>query len=415
MINQKRFHIFLIRIEMRKMRMYRGIFIADIHIGAMKYDDTYDGCMYLKDLLKSYTKEGPLDFIIIGGDFFDKQLYANDPFINLAQKLMIYILSCARIVRIVNGTSSHDSDQYGLFDTFIEDMPFLTGDLRYNLKVINTVTEEELLPGLNVLYIPEEYIFDKREYYEPYLSKKNHYDYIFGHGMIYEALSFKVKESPKVDHIRRKAPVFNSEELSYACKGKVYFGHEHHHAEILDKVFYVGSFFRWKFGEEEDKGFFFLTCNPEEGKYNQIFVVNEKSLKYVTITYGYKDSVFQSSEEMEKEAKEILKKKLKYGINYLKVIFNIPVGYENPEGLIHFWKERFKGQPNIKLEFSNGYVADKKKMQKEDVRELTDEHRILLDENIPKNEKVSYFLKIRKGVEMSPERVTELLGSEEEK
>ena len=56
-----------------------------------------------------------------------------------------------------------------------------------------------------------------------------------------------------------------------------------------------------------------------------------------------------------------------------------------------------------------------KKMQKEDVRELTDEHRILLDENIPKNEKVSYFLKVRKGVEMSPERVTELLGSEEEK
>ena len=37
---------------------YRGLFLADIHIGAMNYEDTYDGIMYLKSLLQDLTKDG---------------------------------------------------------------------------------------------------------------------------------------------------------------------------------------------------------------------------------------------------------------------------------------------------------------------------------------------------------------------
>ena len=55
--------------------LYRGLFIADLHIGAMDYETTYDGLMYLRDVLAEYTKDELLDFIIIGGDYFDKQLY----------------------------------------------------------------------------------------------------------------------------------------------------------------------------------------------------------------------------------------------------------------------------------------------------------------------------------------------------
>ena len=49
---------------------YRGLFIADIHIGALSYTDTYDGIMYIKDQLKEITKEvfdGNIHYIT--GDF----------------------------------------------------------------------------------------------------------------------------------------------------------------------------------------------------------------------------------------------------------------------------------------------------------------------------------------------------------
>ena len=91
---------------------YRGLFLADIHIGAMNYEDTYDGIMYLKSLLQDLTKDGRLDFIVIGGDFFHKQLYANDLYIKYAQKLMLFFLASAKKIRVVYGTSSHDSKQY---------------------------------------------------------------------------------------------------------------------------------------------------------------------------------------------------------------------------------------------------------------------------------------------------------------
>ena len=131
-----------------------------------------------------------------------------------------------------------------------------------------------------------------------------------------------------------------------------------------DNVSYVGSFSRWIFGEEEDKGFYQLSCDPEKEEYKKTFVINEKALKYVTYTFGYNDSVFSSTEEMEKTAQKTLNNRIKYQIDRMRVIFNIPVGYENPEALIKFFTNRFKDEKYIKVEFSNGYVEQKKNTDK---------------------------------------------------
>ena len=50
-----------------------------------------------------------------------------------------------------------------------------------DIKVIDTAMEEELFPGVNVLYLPEEYIDNKRKFYKRFLDGSKHYDYIFGH------------------------------------------------------------------------------------------------------------------------------------------------------------------------------------------------------------------------------------------
>lgn len=393
--------------------MYRGLFLADIHIGALSYEQTYKECDYLRKLLRMYREDSLLDFIILGGDFFDKQLYGNDPYISIALKLMMNILISAKKVRIVYGTSSHDSDQYQIFDTLVSEAPEMLGTKEFDFKIINTVEEEELFPNLKVLYIPEEYIFDQKTYYDPYFSKENEYDYVFGHGMIYEAFEGRVKEPEKGVSNRRKAPSFRTGDLAKICKGIVYFGHYHIHTEMNeDKVKYVGSFSRWKFGEEEDKGFFQLFCNLEERIYKDNFVINEKALKYITIAYSYKDSVFKSVEDMHSCVKEILKRIEKVKIDYLKVLFNIPVGYENPEGLIKFFKEAFEKYPFIKLEFSNGYVEHERTRKKTSLKDIPEEFRIILDKNVPEEDKVQLFLKLRREVEMPLETIRKYLKLE---
>ena len=389
----------------------RGLFIADIHIGAMNYTDTYDGIMYIKALLQDLTKEERLDFIIIGGDFFDKQLYANDLYIKYAQKLMLYFLISAKKIRVVYGTSSHDSDQYGLFDTMTKDFPEIFDDITYDFKVIQEVSDEWLFDDMHVLYVPEEYVFDKDEHYKEFFDTEKRYDYIFGHGVLKEAFPY-IKET-KNDHTRRKAPYFNSDELLDLCKGEVIFGHYHVHTEFCDGlVSYSGSIFRWIYGEEEDKGCFYLEFDPENKKdpYHKDFLINDKALTYISFIYGYKDKVYNSSEDMENTAQDILKKMKKNKYDHLRVIFNIPVGYENPEAFMKFFKERFKDNKNIKLVFSNGYVENERELRNVEFSELSEDSKILLDKNIPKEEKISYFLKIRKGIEMPTEKIKKYLG-----
>lgn len=399
-----------IMIEERETSMYKGLVLADVHIGALSYEQTCKECNYLKTLLKAYSNDGKnaLDFIIVAGDFFDKQLYGNDPYISLALKLMLRIIMSAKKVRVVYGTSSHDSDQYKLFDALIEEA-YKMGGITNNFKVISTVEEEELFPDLHVLYIPEEYVFDADSYYAEYFREDRKYDYVFGHGMIYEAFGGRIKEPEKRSSSRRKAPIFRSGDLSRICKGNVYFGHYHVHTE-MDNVKYVGSFSRWIFGEEENKGFYEIYCDLEKGEYWDKFILNDEALRYVTFAYSYKDSVFDSTEEMNTYVQNIIKQKERKAIDYLRVIFNIPVGYENPEALINFFKEVFKDQPSISVEFKNGYIEQKKEIRKKAIEELPSEYRVILDKNIPEEDKINAFLKFTKNVEIAPEKIRKYLN-----
>lgn len=395
--------------------MYKGLCFADIHIGAMDYEQTEKECKHLQNILEMYTKEEPLDFIIIAGDFFDKQLYTNDKYIHLALDLMTYFIISARVVRLIDGTNSHDSNQCAIFDTLAKNILKTATENNFNARVINTVSEEELLPRMKVLYIPEEYIFNKDEYYRPYLAEKDKYDYIFGHGLIYEAFKGRIKKEKTENLKRRKAPIFSAAELSYACKGDVIFGHYHVHTEMDGNVSYVGSFSRWIFGEEEDKGFYQIFCDPDSLSYTKEFIINKDAKKYITVIYGYKDSVFSSAEDMEKMAMEVEQKRKRLKIDELRLIFNIPVGYENPEALLQFITNRFKEDSHIKLVFNNGYVEHKKIVARENVSEMSEEYKVFLDQNVPEEDKLSLFLKIKRGIDMSPEIIKKLLfgGGEE--
>lgn len=387
---------------------YRGIFIADIHIGALPIDQTQVEIEYLRSLLRAYSKKELLDFIIVGGDFFDKQFYSSDLYVGLAQKLMIWLMSSAKIVRCVYGTSSHDSEQYRLFKAMMEEIPDMAGITPFNFKVIHTVSEEELLPGMNVLYIPEEYIYNKNDYYREFFTKKDSYDYIFGHGIVKEVFSRHLPEK-KEDTKRLQAPVFNAGELLGPCKknGEVIFGHYHVHSES-DNTAYVGSWSRWMQGEEPDKGLFYLEF--EDGEHTKEFIVNTTALVYVTISYGYNDQIYEwDSDEWPDEIIVFKKAKLKKNIHKLRVIFNIPVGYDKSEAFIRFFRDALNEYPWINVEFCHGYVEKKTTAAKEKISSLPDEYKLFIDKNVPEEEKLAVLIKMKRGVELDSEVIKKYL------
>ena len=235
----------------------KGLVLADLHIGAYSSTQTRKEFLFLKD----FMKDKYYSFIIIAGDYFDKKLYSNEEYVVIANELFLFLLSRCDKLRMVAGTKSHDNEQYKIFSQYENRSIAELLDKEIDFRVINTFEEEELFDELKVLYLPEEYIYDKKEYYKDILNKENEYDYVFGHGVIQEAMTNAVRATKKDSSKRKKAPVFNTMELSRICKGQVYFGHYHINTNINNKVFYVGSYSRYKFGEEEAKGFYEISTD----------------------------------------------------------------------------------------------------------------------------------------------------------
>ena len=262
---------------------YNGVIISDIHFGAT---DPSELKKELSDVFLKYLSEmKKIDFIIIDGDYFDHKLYLNDKVSDYAISFMNTLVKISQIhscpIRIVYGTESHEVNQYTVFNDY-ENNPEI------DFKIIRTVSDEELLQNMNVLYLPEEYVLSKKEHYGKYLNGNKKYDYIFGHGVIQEVMTEACRNSNnEKKNERKKVPTFKSNELENICDGRVYFGHYHINTNMNDKVFYVGSYSRWIHGESEPKGFYHVKFDPDKKQYTQTFIENYLAKKYVTYTYGY--------------------------------------------------------------------------------------------------------------------------------
>ena len=266
----------------------RVLLLADIHIGAIKdIDYIYHNTI---DIIDRELKLHKTDLLVILGDYFDRALRVDESYTGLAINLMIHIVEICMLtktkIRIVYGTHSHDMNQYQLFNEYLVS--------KYvDFKVIKNV-EEEIIGNKHILYVPEEYIFNKEEYYKDTLfNKDKHYDYIFGHGNISDILPFDLNIY-KRNQNEKHAPLFTINDLKDKCKLCI-FGHYHLYKEV-DNVIYVGSLYRWKFGEEENKGYGII----ENDKFQ--FIENDKAYIYKTYEFDENSLVY--------EDKNLLLKKL---------------------------------------------------------------------------------------------------------
>lgn len=376
---------------------YDGILISDIHFDAieadrLKYELENSFLKYIYSLKK-------IDYICILGDYFDHRMYLNNSSISYCIEFMRKIVEiCKKFnapLRIVYGTESHECNQYKIFNSMFADEENL------NWKIIYQPEEEELLPGMNVLYLPEERVYSKKQYYKDFLSNEQKYDYVFGHGVINGlvpsnmTMNFK-DEDDSDNHTKKVAPIFTGKELSYICKGQVYFGHYHIKSNDKDKLFYVGSFTRWIHGEDEPKGFYHVSCDLSKEKYKQIFIENSYARKYLTLRYGYNHPVMSSNEELLKELDKCEKLIESHDVDFLRFEFNIPETHPNPQFIIEILNSRYRYNDAVKTNVVNGFTEKRKSANKELLKNTLDEYGMIFDKSLSIEDKLYYYIKKKK-------------------
>ncbi len=235
--------------------------IADIHIGKKSAD------RLRKELEEGFLKyiedeKDNLDLVTIAGDYFDRIIRFNEPAGVLALDTLDRIIETAKnghfLVRIIQGTKSHDNNQLDVFNSYEETYPDI-------LKIITKVTKETInLKGheLKVLYLPEEYPTDPDSYYQDYFS--DHYDLIYGHGMT-DIVGFSFSDwKDEGENISFGTPVHNTDKLLDLSSGPVMFGHIHNKKSYKDKFYYTGSYSRYAFDSQEPKGWLVTEINPDD-------------------------------------------------------------------------------------------------------------------------------------------------------
>ena len=379
---------------------YKGLVISDIHVGAMNLAKLHEE--YRELFIKKINDMKSIDFVVVCGDFFDKKFFLNDKESVVAYTMLNeLVLACKKReipLRFVYGTESHECDQYNIL-TLLK--------MYDNVRVIKYAESEELLPGLKVLYLPEEHLLNKVDYYLN-LFLKNEYDYVFGHGIVKDymteaAISLENRRSENSK--RKEVPVFTYSELNTICKGQIFFGHYHINKELNNKLFSIGSFSRYKFGEEERKGFYELECDLDKNKYKAKFIENTMADSYRTIIYGYDNDIFKDSSVMTDTLQGIDSLIEKDLHNHVRFVFNIPEDADNPEAAMNYIKERYKFNENIKTEIVHGYVEKKKEKQKEKIKQDNEKYAFIEDKSIPIEEKSSRFIEIEYSKVIVPEYV----------
>lgn len=373
----------------------------DWHYGALDADRLYEESSVFRNEIDELEQ---LDVIIIPGDLFDYKLSANSAHMKAALKFIMDITKIAEKknakIRILQGTESHDNDQLALF-TIIQDS-MNTIDFRF----IRTVEKEQIFHDLKFLYIPEEYIESKEEYYAEYFEDE--YDFIFGHGLVDKAAFIaSVQES---ETTRPNAPIFKVQELDDITRGAIYFGHIHS-ALKFGKFRYVGSQTRWSHGEEEPKGFIITTYDTETYEIEERFVENLLARRFDTIKI-YEDSpIFKERPHL--LVADLQKFADDHIVDYLRLEIYVPDDYPDPTLLGSLLNEAFSRSKKFKLKI----VSTNKAKQIEKVRERVDElkktYAFVFDRTLKPVEKLAEYIKLKYGRNISLDKIKYYLDIED--
>ena len=356
----------------------RILLLADLHIGTIK-DINYHYANITNIIDKEITLTG-CDMVVILGDYFDRLFKVNEEFVSLAINVMSFLVrTCIKTrtkIRIVYGTESHEMDQYRLFNHFLSSKTV-------DMKLFTTCTEE-IVNGKKILYVPEEYMQNKYDFYKDTIYGEKNYDYVFGHGVIAEGMPAQVSRARETDAINteNKVPHFNTTELSKSGK-LVVFGHQHKPWDC-ENVHYLGSLNRWCFGEEDDKRYGII----EDDKLT--FVTNEDAFIYKTYEFASDNPIYESADNIMNEVKRIKdeNREIFDGTKFgkIRLLFHVP---ENVDPTFHDnLKSLLFNDKNITTLLKETYTET----VTEESAEVEQEMDFIIDNTIQPDDKIYNFI-----------------------
>lgn len=350
------------------------VHIADIHFGnkSTKIEDHFN--ILMEQFIKPISTIH-FDLLSINGDLFDHKVMANSDVVMYAIK---FIGTCVQLCRthnatlvLLEGTSEHDADQLKLFYHYLEDPSI-------DIRIVETA-RFEIIKGHRFLYMPEEYSMGG-EYYDKLLSQSGWYDSACIHGTI----AGTVRGANERNHESIRA-VFDLSDFKY-CRGPIICGHVHK-PQVIEGgyIYYSGCPIRYKYGEEEPKGFLICLHNYKTREFYVHFQEIE-SFRYDTINID-----------------DILSNDPKDIINYIQGlkasgIDNIRIQFSHDTASTEVIRSYFKSIPYVKVD--DTFI--KKQVELEANIDLFDDDEysgleFVLDETLDKKEILCRYANFLKG------------------
>jgi len=367
-------------------RALNALHIADIHFGKKNDQKLYNDLKnnFLDNIPEIIKEYGHLDLIVIEGDLFDRVIKMTEISSNYVLKFITELCELSAkynfYVRLIQGTKSHDNNQLNNFNHLEVKYPLFK-----MFKTVNTEILEFEDYDYQILYLPEEYPENYSKYYKPYFTHEDNYDMILGHGMI-DFVAFTGNEEDK-KKIKRNESVHSVDNLLRFCNYFCIFGHIHDFKNYkdLDKVFYVGSFERFSFLDQEDKGYLLTRIDPETDETEAIFYENENASTYNVLNLS--EYEFENTEDKLAFIEEEKKK-----CDYLKVIIDKD---ENNKDLL-------KGvlSSDIKIESHN-------KLPEEVVDERFN---FLIKKELPLDKSIAKYIELTAGEKVTTTSINKLLS-----
>ena len=380
--------------------IYRIAFEADKHWGAMRPEDQYKSSFILKQFLAQF----PIDLYVNLGDFFDTKLLLNSKASiyavrDFTEKLEI-CASRGIPVRAIRGTSSHDYDQWNIFDKQMNAEGL-------NFRYFSTCFVEETLPGLRIWYAPEENM-NFSEYVNLYgdLLMDRTINMAALHGNFDRVVpSIKVKAAESDKHSTDL--IFKYDILADIIHGPMVAGHWHD-GDQHEHLAYVGSYDRWSFGEDEPKGFAIYEYNTETEEYRMVKVPNILAGNYKT--YEVFTSLYFGIKEY-KLLVEAVRATLEGNTRVqVRILIKIDQLYDDTEQQIENLKFRFANEKRVKFTIINQIRTESKKREREVVKQLDSVYKYVRDKKMKEAEKIHRFIMQMNGNDRPVEKIQELIG-----
>ena len=357
-----------------------SVHLSDVHFGA--FDPKIQYNILEEQFLSKIYSMMFLDIISIDGDLFDKKFMGNSEPVLYANKFVDDLVQIARqkgcTIICLKGTPSHDDNMLQLYYHYMEDP---TVDFR----VIESIQFTDV-KGCRILCIPELHSIDESIYKEVFYGS-GWYDEAFIHGT-YKGASIA----------RPTERVLEPKDFIYLT-GPAIAGHVHNGGCFNGFFYYNGCPYRWKFGEEEDKGFLVVVHDLDSGLYWTQFEKIE-SFRYITI---YLDELVSNDPKIIIE--NINRMKQEQAIDYIKIRFRCKVDGGNKTIINNY----YRNNPTTKIEFMD--VEEAEEQRKIELEQKEEKYSYLTDSSISDLEKLVRYINETEGSEfITAQKLTELLS-----